>query len=97
MGGYDIGGWGAGDGLLLGGVGRDVFLGGQGFGCPNGVAGNQAFHLIATGFTGAAGELRVRVSGSDLIVLGDVNGDGVSDVSILVKNVASLAGTDFGL
>ena len=60
------------------------------------VPDNQAFHLV-TAFTGAVGELRVKASGSDVLVLGDINGDGSADFAILVQNVASLNATDFSL
>ena len=63
----------------------------------SGVAGNQAFHLITTGFTGDKGELRARVSGSDLIVIGDINGDGTADFAILLQGVAAITAADFAL
>lgn len=58
--------------------------------------GNQAFHLV-TSFSGAAGELRVRASGDDLLVLGDTTGDGQADFAILVQGPAALGATDFVL
>lgn len=62
-----------------------------------GVAGNQAFHFITTAFQGNVGELRARVSGGDLIVVGDINGDLVADFAILLQGVASITGLDFNL
>ena len=61
-----------------------------------GVAGNQAFDLVAA-FTGAAGDLRVKVDGTNLLVLGDINGDKQADFAILVQNTAGLTATDFVL
>lgn len=62
-----------------------------------GVAGNQAFHFITTAFGGNVGELRAKVSGSDLIVLGDINGDKVADFAILLQGVAGVTAADFDL
>ena len=62
-----------------------------------GVAGNQDFQFITTGFTGAKGELRAKVSGSDLIVMADMNGDKVADFAILLLGVASVTALDFDL
>ena len=62
-----------------------------------GLAGNQAFHFITTGFTGDKGELRAKVSGSNLIVMGDTNGDGAADFAILLLGVASVTAADFAL
>ena len=62
-----------------------------------GVAGNQAFHFITTAFGGNVGELRARVSGADLIVTGDINGDMVADFAILLQGVAGVTAADFDL
>ena len=62
-----------------------------------GVPGDQAFHFITTGFQGNVGELRAKVSGSDLIVMGDINGDRTADFAILLLNVASVTAADFHL
>ena len=60
------------------------------------VAGNQQFHFIgAAGFGGGEGALRAVVSGSDIIVYGDTDGDRHADFAILVLNMAGLAVTDF--
>ncbi|MFZ5720230.1 MAG: right-handed parallel beta-helix repeat-containing protein [Pseudomonadota bacterium] len=57
---------------------------------------NQAFDFIGNGgFTKAAGQLRYEVSGSDAYVMGDVDGDGVADFQLLVKNVTSFSSSDF--
>ena len=64
------------------------------------VAGNQAFTFIgAAAFTGTAGELRVQASGTNQLVYGDVNGDGVADFLIVVTPVGAvpLVGGDFQL
>ena len=62
-----------------------------------GVPGNQAFHFITTAFGGNVGELRAKVSGSDLIVLGDINGDRVADFAILLQGVAGVTAAVFDL
>ncbi|MBB4104823.1 calcium-binding protein [Allorhizobium borbori] len=54
-------------------------------------SGNQAFEFIrGAAFSGTAGEL--RYSGG--VLSGDVNGDGVSDFQINVKNVSALYSSD---
>jgi serralysin len=60
-------------------------------------AGDQAFAWLGVGaaFTGASGQLAARQLGADLEVLGDVNGDGVADMAILVKNNATLTASAF--
>ncbi len=66
----------------------------------SGVAGNQAFSFIGgAAFTGVAGQLRVQASGTNQLVYGDVNGDGVADFLIVVTPVGAvpLAGGDFQL
>ncbi|MGV3550042.1 RCC1 domain-containing protein [Rhizobium sp.] len=50
--------------------------------------GDDAFHLIGGDrFSGTAGELRLVDKGRDLIVRGDVDGDGKADFSIYLENV----------
>lgn len=61
-------------------------------------AGNQAFAFLGTdAFSGTAGELRVLSSGINALVQGDVNGDGVADLEILLLNVnpTTLTAGDF--
>jgi hypothetical protein len=41
--------------------------------------------------------LRYKIMGVNAIVEGDTNGDGKADFAIMLKNVATLAGTDFDL
>ena len=65
-------------------------------------AGDQAFTFIGSGtFTNHAGELRAEYDAAHDIwtVQGDVNGDGVTDITIVVHttNAHPLAGTDFFL
>ncbi|MGY2047801.1 Ig-like domain-containing protein [Methylobacterium sp. JK268] len=62
------------------------------------VAGDQAFRWFGTGgFDGRAGELHyARVTGGNLLVSGDVNGDRVADFQFLV-NGTSLSASDFRL
>lgn len=58
--------------------------------------GNQAFSAtLASDFTGLAGQLRVTDTGSDLVVSGDVNGDGIADFEILLRNLAGITQSDF--
>lgn len=60
------------------------------------LSGNNAFHFIGkSAFTGSAGELRYQVSGADLYVYGDVNGDGRADFGIHLKGHAALYASDF--
>ncbi len=62
----------------------------------NSLALNQAFTFIGSAaFDGRHGLLHFAVSGANLLVTGDINGDKVADFSILVANTATLAGTDF--
>lgn len=56
-------------------------------------AGNQAFAFGGTTATNFA--VWYKVSGSDLVVHGDVNGDRLADFQIFVKNNASLSAGDF--
>ena len=46
-------------------------------------------------FSHTAGELRFTVSGGNVIVQGDVNGDGIADFSIKLLGVHSLQASDF--
>lgn len=58
--------------------------------------GNNSFAFIGfNGFSGHSGELRLKDSGSNIIVQGDVNGDGISDFEIMVREVATLHAKDF--
>ena len=60
--------------------------------------GNQAFAFIGTAaFSKVAGQLRYEVKGADSYVMGDLNGDGVADFRLLMKNVTSFQATDFML
>ncbi len=61
-------------------------------------SGDQSFGFLGNGaFTGHAGELHYVVTGSDLIVAGDVNGDGVADFQFKVLGMTSLQASDFYL
>jgi serralysin len=69
-----------------------------GIDAKTGVGGNQAFHFIgAMAFSGTKGELRAINVGADAKVLGDVDGDGHADFSILVADVSNLHAGDFVL
>lgn len=57
---------------------------------------NTAFRFIGDdAFSGVDGELRVVDTGTNIVVQGDVNGDRVTDLAILVQNVESLLRGDF--
>lgn len=57
---------------------------------------NEAFTFIGTtAFSGTAGELRYSLEGSNAIVQGDLNGDGVADLSVKLVGVGSLSASDF--
>jgi Ca2+-binding RTX toxin-like protein len=59
---------------------------------------NDAFAFLGTAaFTGHEGELRYSVTGSDALIEGDVNGDGVADFAILLNGVSTLNHNDFVL
>ncbi|OWJ68101.1 calcium-binding protein [Inquilinus limosus] len=61
-------------------------------------AGNQAFRFIGTGlYTRHAGELRYAFNGADTTIAGDLNGDGVSDVHIVLAGRVVLQAGDFVL
>ena len=63
-----------------------------------GVAGDQAFSWLGTGaFTHVAGQLDYAVVGSNVMVYGDVNGDGVADFQFKVLGLTSLQASDFFL
>jgi Ca2+-binding RTX toxin-like protein len=60
------------------------------------VSGDQAFAFIGTGsFTGVAGQLRYEQMGGHTFVMGDVNGDGVSDFVIKVNGLTGFVTGDF--
>ena len=60
------------------------------------LSGNQAFSFIGTSaFSGAAGQLRYQVQGSDAYVMADIDGDRVADFVVMLQGVASMTATDF--
>ena len=60
------------------------------------VRGNQDFRWIGTkDFHHKAGELHYQRVGSNLVVSGDINGDGKADISIHLENVSGLSRGDF--
>jgi serralysin len=65
------------------------------------LAGDQAFAFVGTAaFTNTGlGQLRYLTSGSDLIVQADVNGDGVTDMEVILQGLGgqSLGAADFVL
>ena len=61
-------------------------------------ANDQEFDFLGTvAFTDKAGELRYEGSGSDVLVQGDVDGDGTADLELTVTGVSSLTSDDFDL
>lgn len=59
---------------------------------------NDAFRFLGTDpFRGRAGELHVVKAGNDLIVEGDVNGDGKADFLIKLLGLSTLTASDFYL
>ena len=63
-----------------------------------GAAGDQAFSFIGTnGFSGTAGELRFEVAGILTTVQGDVNGDSMADLQIVLFDPTALSAGDFNL
>ena len=68
----------------------------SGIDARSGTTTNDAFTFIGTGaFTGQAGQLRYVVGATATEVLGDVNGDGAADFSILLANRAAPVAGDF--
>jgi Ca2+-binding RTX toxin-like protein len=61
------------------------------------LAGAQAFTFIGTAGFSAAGQLRVAQSGSQTIVSGDVDGDGLADFQIGLSGAIALTAGDFVL
>ena len=58
--------------------------------------GDDIFHYLGTGaFTGQAGQLRHERVGSDVIVFGDIDGDGIADLQIILQNAPDLSATNF--
>jgi Ca2+-binding RTX toxin-like protein len=61
-----------------------------------GTGADDSFAFIgSSAFSGVAGQLRFEVEGSSVRVQGDVDGNGVADLEIVVNNVTSLDGNDF--
>ena len=57
---------------------------------------DDAFHWIGhRAFSGAQGELRWVVSGANVVVSGDIDGNGAADFSIAFNGIASLVKGDF--
>ncbi|MFY8092491.1 MAG: beta strand repeat-containing protein [Niveispirillum sp.] len=70
----------------------------SGMDADSGTAADDAFTFIgAAAFTNVAGQLRIQVVGTDLQVLGDINGDGTADFAITLTAVTTLAATDLVL
>jgi Ca2+-binding RTX toxin-like protein len=62
----------------------------------NQTSGDQAFRFIGSAaFSRSEAELRFEISGSDIVVSGDINGDGVADFSVRVLNLSSISSNCF--
>lgn len=58
--------------------------------------GNQAFgENLVMGFSESAGQLLLAAVGGDLVVSGDINGDGLADFEILLRDVTGITRDDF--
>jgi len=56
----------------------------------------EAFFWLGTGaFTNTAGELRYQAVGADVVLQGDVDGDGVADLEVTLTGVTALTPDDF--
>ncbi|MDZ4373136.1 MAG: right-handed parallel beta-helix repeat-containing protein [Phenylobacterium sp.] len=60
------------------------------------ISGNQAFKFVGqAAFSKTAGELRYDLTDGDAYVMGDANGDGIADFTLLVKGVGAMQSGDF--
>ena len=70
-------------------------LGFTGIDADTNVAGDQAFTMIDTAaFSGVAGQLRYSVVGSNTVMQGDVNGDGVADFELQLTGSHTFVAAD---
>ncbi|WP_298193803.1 calcium-binding protein [Novosphingobium sp.] len=70
----------------------------SGIDADSGTAGDQAFSFIGTDrFTGAAGELMLKISTSKMLLLGDTDGDGTADFAIRIDGTTPLELADLVL
>jgi serralysin len=61
-----------------------------------GGSNNDSFSFIGTSaFSQVAGQLRYQVEGNSVRIQGDVDGNGVADMEIVLNNVTSLDGSEF--
>lgn len=62
------------------------------------IDGNQAFNFIGdAAFSNTAGELAYTVSGDEYTLMGDTDGDGAANFTIIVHSATALTATDFVL
>ncbi|MEH6523383.1 M10 family metallopeptidase C-terminal domain-containing protein [Sulfitobacter sp.] len=62
-----------------------------------GVSGNQIFNFVGSSAFANAGDLRFVTNGIDGYILGDVDGNGATDLNILLLGVTSMSASDFDL
>jgi Ca2+-binding RTX toxin-like protein len=68
----------------------------QGIDANVGLTGDQKFAFIGSAqFSKVAGQLRMDVTGTDVTVSGDWNGDGIADFKLVVLPGQTLTATDF--
>ncbi len=67
----------------------------SGIDAMTGVSDDQFDFVGSANFSGAAGELRSVISGSQTIVEGDVSGDGLADFQIALTGALTVTETDF--
>nr|WP_272490884.1 tandem-95 repeat protein [Mesobacterium pallidum] len=61
-------------------------------------AGADTFAFVGSaGFSGSGPELRFEIDGTDTLVLGDLDGDGVTDFRLVLTGTLALSAGDFGL
>jgi Ca2+-binding RTX toxin-like protein len=61
----------------------------------NGIFGGAANFIGSDAFTGHAGEIRYALAGSDLLLSGDVDGNGIADFEIHLLGISTIGASDF--
>lgn len=60
-------------------------------------SGNQSFRLVSGGLTGQAGEVTLTALGADTLLVADVTGDGIADLSLVLRGTHLLGSDAFVL